>query len=80
MVDGVSEIAELAENVKQLTAAVQEMAGTRLSRAQVMDRLRIKSSKTLAEYVRHRHFPCDVAGYWLLSSVIEWERSKAAGR
>lgn len=73
-----SEIAELSERVEALTAAVHEAFGTRLSRAQVCERLRV-CEKTLRTYVQKRGFPCDVAGHWRLKDVIEWERSKAAG-
>ena len=66
----------LLERIDALTTAVQILArvqGTRLTRAQLCERLGIHRN-TLRAYSADRSFPKpDVSGKWLLSDVLEWE-------
>lgn len=69
----------LLERIDALTAAVMTMAriqGTRLSRAQLCERLGIHRN-TLRTRAADRSFPKpDASGKWLLSEVLEWERQR----
>lgn len=66
-------VATLQEVVLQLT----RLQGTRLSRAQVCERLDV-CGKTLTAMVRTRRFPEPCAdGKWLLAEVVEWEQRSA---
>lgn len=71
-----TENAQMIERLERLTSAVLFMAkntGTRLSRADMCDRLGI-CGKTLTERVRKKKVPSPGAdGKWLLSEVVEWE-------
>jgi predicted DNA-binding transcriptional regulator AlpA len=71
--------AVLMERIEQLTTAVQSlstMLGARLTRAQLCERLGIHRN-TLARRLSEPGFPLPGKdGKWLLSSVIEWERSQ----
>jgi predicted DNA-binding transcriptional regulator AlpA len=71
--------AVLIERIDQLTSAVQVLSaamGARLTRAQLCERLGIHRN-TLARRLSEPGFPLPGKdGKWLLSSVIEWERSQ----
>lgn len=72
--------AAILERIDSLTAAVQLLArvqGTRLTRAQLCERLGIHRN-TLRTRMADRNFPKPDAatGKWLLSEVLEWERGK----
>ena len=71
--------AAMMQRIEQLTAAVQSMAavmGTRLSRQQLCERLGIHRNP-LARRMTDPGFPLPGSdGKWLLSEVIEWERSR----
>ncbi len=66
----------LLDRIDSLTSAVLMLAriqGTRLTRAQLCERLGIHRN-TLRTRSTERGFPRpDVSGKWLLSEVIEWE-------
>lgn len=66
----------MAERLEKLTSAVLFMAknnGTRLSRADMCERLGV-CSKTLTERVRKHKVPAPGNdGKWLLSEIVEWE-------
>ena len=65
----------LEHRIELLTQAVQHLAqihGARLTRKEVLERLRV-SPNTLTKMVAEGRFPKPVAGRWLLSEVIEWE-------
>lgn len=66
----------IAARLDQLTSAVLLMArtaGTRLSRADMCERLGV-CSKTLTAHVRAKKAPTPgTDGKWLLSEVVEWE-------
>ncbi len=52
------------------------MVGSRLTRAQVCERLGIHRN-TLANYIKERDFPTPGRdGKWLLSEVLDWESRK----
>jgi len=72
--------AELQKQIDVLTFAVislTEMLGSRLTRAQMLERLRV-SSNTLTAGVRDGRYPSPANdGKWLLSEVIEWEKNHA---
>lgn len=74
-----SDIAELTERIDALTSAVHAIAGTRLTREQVCERLDV-CDKTLRSYIRTKGFPQEVAGRFLLTEVMEWERLKSRGQ
>jgi hypothetical protein len=64
------EIAELRREI----ASLHRDHGTRLTRADVCDRLRIHRN-TLKTYLAERGFPEPCPdGKWLLSDVLEWEQ------
>lgn len=67
---------KMLERIELLTSAVLLMAknnGTRLSRADMCERLGV-CSKTLTERVRQRKVPTPGKdGKWLLSEIVEWE-------
>ena len=67
------------QNTK-LASAVQQMAsmlGTRLTRAQLCERMGIHRN-TLRTRAAERSFPKpDASGKYLLSEVLEWERGNA---
>ena len=69
--------AMMIERIDALTTAVQLLArvqGTRLSRAQLCERLGIHRN-SLAKRQTERGFPRpDASGKWLLSDLLEWER------
>lgn len=69
----------LLERIDALTSAVLMLAriqGTRLSRAQLCERLGIHRN-TLRTRSAERGFPKpDASGKWLLSEVIEWEQMR----
>ena len=66
----------VGEELSQLRSAVMLMArqkGTRLTRAQVCERIG-RCSKTLTVMVRRGDFPSPADdGRWLLSEILEWE-------
>lgn len=70
---------EITERLDALTAAVSTMArmvGARLTRAEVLERLRV-SRNTLNTYMDAKGFPRPgVDGKWLLAEIIEWESQK----
>ncbi len=72
--------AELQKQIDVLTFAVislTEMMGARITRAQMLERLRV-SSNTLTAGVRNGRYPKPANdGKWLLSEVIEWEKNHA---
>ena len=70
-----SEIELLNRKVDDLLHAVM---GQRLDRAELAKRLRI-DPHTVSRWVRSGRLPAPVGGYWLLSAIVEWERSKPAG-
>jgi predicted DNA-binding transcriptional regulator AlpA len=69
----------MMQRIEQLTSAVQALSaamGTRLTRAQLSERLGIHRN-TLARRLSEPGFPLpDKDGKWLLSEVIQWERSR----
>jgi hypothetical protein len=69
----------LSDRIESLTSAVLLMArtaGTRLSRADMCERLGV-CGKTLTERVRAGKAPTPgVDGKWLLSEVVEWESQR----
>ena len=69
----------LLERIDALTTAVQILArvqGTRLTRAQLCERLGIHRN-TLRTRAADRSFPKpDASGKWLLSEVLDWERQR----
>jgi predicted DNA-binding transcriptional regulator AlpA len=69
----------ILERLDSLTAAVQafaRLAGSRLSRAEVCERLQVHRN-TLRNYIADKGFPTPGKdGKWLLEEVIEWERRK----
>ena len=66
---------ELAELRRDL-AELHRDRGSRLSRAEVCDRLRIHRN-TLPTYIKERGFPKPTRdGEWLLAEVIEWEAKR----
>lgn len=71
--------AVLLQRIEQLTSAVATMSatlGTRLTRAQLCDRLGVHRN-TLARRLVEPGFPQPGRdGKWLLSEVIEWERTQ----
>lgn len=70
---------DLANRIESLTSAVLLMArtaGTRLSRADMCERLGV-CGKTLTERVRAGKAPTPgTDGKWLLSEVLEWEAQR----
>lgn len=68
--------AAIATRMEKLTSAVLLMArtmGTRLTRADMCERLGV-CSKTLTAHVRAKKVPTPgTDGKWLLSEVVEWE-------
>lgn len=73
-------IQELRKDVRVLTdlvAAMADMIGPRVTRAQMLERLRV-SSNTLTAGVSNGRYPKPANdGKWLLSEVIEWEKNHA---
>ena len=67
---------EFAERFDRLEHIITEMAGTRLTREQVCERLGV-SARTLHTIVHERGFPRAVEGKWRLADILEWERFKA---
>lgn len=71
--------ANMVQRIELLTNAVQTMAamlGARLTRAQLSERLGVHRN-TLAKRLTEPGFPTPGRdGKWLLSEVIEWERSR----
>jgi len=71
--------ATLVQRIELLTNAVQTlsaMMGARLTRAQLAERLGVHRN-TLAKRLAEPGFPLPGKdGKWLLSEVIEWERSR----
>ena len=71
--------AMMMQRIEQLTSAVQALSaamGARLTRAQLSERLGIHRN-TLARRLSEPGFPQpDKDGKWLLSEVIQWERSR----
>lgn len=67
---------DITERFNALETAVYEMAGTRLTREQVCERLGV-SSRTFHTILHQRGFPHSVEGKWRLADIIEWERFKA---
>lgn len=71
--------ATLVQRIELLTNAVQTlsaMMGARLTRAQLAERLGVHRN-TLAKRLAEPGFPLPGKdGKWLLSDVIEWERSR----
>ena len=71
--------AALVQRIELLTNAVQTlsaMMGARLTRAQLAERLGIHRN-SLAKRLAEPGFPLPGKdGKWLLSEVIEWERSR----
>lgn len=70
---------KILERLDSLTAAVQafaRIAGSRLTRAEVCERLQVHRN-TLRTYIAEKGFPTPGRdGKWLLEEVIEWERRK----
>lgn len=71
--------ATLVQRIELLTNAVQTlsaMMGARLTRAQLAERLGVHRN-TLAKRLAEPGFPLPGKdGKWLLSEVIEWEKSR----
>lgn len=68
--------AAIAERLERLQTTVETLCaliGTRLTRSEVLTRLRV-SEKTLRERVRRGEYPSPGKdGKWLLSEIVEWE-------
>ena len=73
--------AAIVAQLAALTEAVKTMAtltGSRLTRAQMMQRLQV-STNTLTAGVRTGRYPSPANdGKWLLAEVLEWEQNKLA--
>ncbi len=71
--------AALLQRIELLTNAVQALStqmGARLTRAQLSERLGVHRN-TLARRLAEPGFPLPGKdGKWLLSEIIEWERSR----
>ena len=71
--------AVLIQRIELLTNAVQALSsqlGSRLTRAQLAERLGVHRN-TLAKRIADPRFPAPGRdGKWLLSDIIEWERSR----
>lgn len=69
----------IIERLDALTAAfvaMAKLAGVRLTRAEVLERLRV-SRNTLTSYIDTKDFPTPGRdGKWLLSEIVEWEARK----
>jgi hypothetical protein len=71
-------ILERLDSLTTAFVAMAKIAGSRLTRAQMCDRLQI-SGKTLTDRVRRGLVPTPGRdGKWLLSEVVEWESREAA--
>lgn len=72
-------LTDIREQLAALTSAVAHslrMQGTRLTRADVCDRLGIHRN-TLRTYINDKGFPTPGKdGKWLLAEVVEWEARK----
>lgn len=69
----------ILERFNQLERLIVRMAGQRLTREEMCERLRV-SGKTLTDRVRRKVVPSPCTdGKWLLSEVLEWESREAAG-
>jgi hypothetical protein len=72
-----TEVANLSAVIKSNDNAIRQMMeamGTRLTRKEILERLRI-SDAGLRLWIKQGKFPAaDVDNKWLLSEVIEWER------
>lgn len=67
----------ILERFNQLERLIVRMAGERLTREEMCDRLRV-SGKTLTDRVRRGVVPSPCTdGKWLLSEVLEWESREA---
>jgi predicted DNA-binding transcriptional regulator AlpA len=72
----ISQVAVLANAVETLS---QNM-GTRLTRAELVDRLKIHRNTLATWLATDRHFPRpDKTGRWLLADVVAWELNKNGG-
>jgi len=68
--------AAIHERFNRMEQLIFKLVGTRLTREEMADRLRI-STKTLLAYTREGKVPTPAAdGKWLLSEVLEWEAKK----
>lgn len=69
----------ILEKLNELTTAVAtfaRLAGVRLTRAEVCDRLGVHRN-TLSNYIADKGFPKPGKdGKWLLAEVLEWEAQK----
>lgn len=73
-----ADLQAISERLDALTHAVHESLGTRLTRSQVLERVKV-CSHTLTKMVRKEGFPAPIKDQWRLADIIEWERLKAAG-
>ena len=68
-----TEIAELAHEVRSLRSEVSRMLGTRLTKAEMAKRLGV-SYPTLRDWVaKGKVPPPGLGGKWMLADVQEWE-------
>lgn len=69
-------VAERLERLQSTVETLCALIGTRLTRSEVLTRLRV-SDKTLRERVRRGEYPAPGKdGKWLLSEIVEWERRR----
>ncbi len=71
-----SEAQLILRRLDLLEMNLARLVGSRLTRAQVCERLDIHRN-TLANYIKERDFPTPGSdGKWLLSEVLDWETRK----
>lgn len=71
-----SEAQLILRRLDMMEMNIARLVGSRLTRAQVCDRLGIHRN-TLANYIKDRNFPTPGSdGKWLLSEVLDWEARK----
>ena len=70
------QILDRLDSLTTTVATFARLVGARLTRAEVLERLRI-SRNTLPVYIAERGFPKPCKdGKWLLAEVVEWEARK----